>query len=134
MILVTFSVAFYLFCQFACINEICEEENKKQKRFCYTISVRQKNDSVYCLKFYSDYPHYQLEDFWDRLYDSSKKALIFCQKGKRVICLRENLLETTMTKEQANQESSWVSNQKKLWATVRSKISSISKKGRRIDE
>ena len=130
MMLVTCSVAFYLFYQFACINEICEEENKKQKRFCYTVFVRQKNDSVYRLKFYSDYPHYQLEDFWDRLYNSSKKALIFSQKGKRVICLRENILETTMTKEQVNQESSWVSNQKKLWVTACSKISSIGKKGR----
>lgn len=127
-ILVTCSVAFCLFCQFVCINEICEEENKKQKRFCYTVSVIQKDNSIYRLKFYSDYPHYQLEDFWDRLYDSSKKALIFSQKGKRVICLRENILETTMTKEQVNQESSWVSNRKRLCATVRSKISSISKK------
>lgn len=130
MMMVTCSVAFYLFHQFACINEICEEENKKQKRFCYTVSVRQKNDSVYCLKFYSDYPHYQLEDFWDRLYDSSKKALIFSQKGKRVICLRENILETTMTKEQVNQESSWVSNQKSCGQRFVRKFLQLVKKGR----
>lgn len=126
--LVTFLVTFCLFYQYIRMNEICEEENKKQKRFCYMVSIGQKNGSVYCLKFYSDYPNYQLEDFWDRLYDSSKRALIFSQQGKRVICLRENILEATMTKEQVNQESSWVSNQKRLCATVRSKISSIGKK------
>lgn len=131
MILVTFSVTFCLFYQFACINEICEEENRKRKRFCYTVSVRQKSEDVYCLKFYSDYPNYQLEDFWDRLYDSSKRALIFSQKGKRVICLCENILEATMTKKQVNQESTWVSERKKVCSTIFSKVSSVfGKKGR----
>lgn len=119
-----------MFYQYICINEICEEENRKRKRFCYTVSVIEKNDSVYYLKFYSDYPNYQLEDFGDRLYDSSKKALIFSQKGKRVICLRENILETTMTKEQVNQESSWVSELKAVYSMIFLKIFSVfGKKG-----